>query len=320
MNQQASAIFVLLRPSTIRNPQSAIRNRMTNARAYIELHLAVFLWGFTAILGDLIQLPALVLVWWRVLLTALSVLFLLRNGLAFRHLPKKSIAQFAFVGVLTGLHWVTFYGAIKLANASITLVCMATCAFFTSLVEPFLLRKKFNWAELFIGFLIVPGMALVVQNVDVKMHLGIGVGLLSSLLAAIFSTLNKKWIENAEPLPITLIEMSSAWAFLSLVVPFFLWAEPSAAFLPSAKDLALLLVLALLCTTLTWVLSLRAIKRLSAFAANLSLNMEPVYGIFMAWAILGEHKELSAGFYFGVALILLIVFSYPLLKRWLKLS
>lgn len=291
---------------------------MTQTRAYLELHIAVFLWGFTAILGNLIQLSALALVWWRVLLTAISVVFLLRNGLNIGHLTRRSLAQFACVGVLTGLHWLTFYGAIKLSNASITLVCMATCAFFTSLVEPILLRKSFNWTEILIGALIVPGMALIVQNVEVKMHLGILVGLLSSLLAALFSTLNKKWIDNAAPLPITFIEMTSAWLFLSAVLPFFFHATPSAALIPSARDLALLLVLALLCTTLTWVLCLRAMKYLSAFASTLTVNLEPVYGIFLAWLILDEHKALSPGFYWGVALILLVVFSYPFLKKQLE--
>ena len=293
---------------------------MSQTRAYLELHLAVFLWGFTAILGDLIQLSALALVWWRGLITSISVLFLLRNGLNIRHLSRRNLLQFGFVGMITGLHWVTFYGAIKLSNASITLVCMATCAFFTSLVEPLIMRKKVNRAEIFIGFLIVPGMALIVQNVEVKMHLGIVVGLLSSLLAAIFSTLNKKWIDNAEPLPITLIEMSSAWLFLSAVLPFFFHADPGAVLLPSAKDFALLLVLSLLCTTLTWVLALRAMKQLSAFASNLTVNLEPVYGIFLAWAILGEHKELSSGFYWGVVLILIVVLGYPFWKKILKTS
>jgi drug/metabolite transporter (DMT)-like permease len=293
---------------------------MSQSRAYLELHIAVFLWGFTAILGDLIQLSALALVWWRVLLTSISVLLLLsgrasRNGLSFRSMTRRSIGQYAIVGVLTALHWLAFYGAIKLSNASITLVCMATCAFFTSLIEPLLLRKKWSLTEVLVGFLIVPGMALIVQNVDVKMHLGIAVGLLSSLLAAVFSTLNKKWIDNAEPLPITFIEMSSAWLFLSAVLPLFFHAEPDAALLPSAKDLGLLLLLSLLCTTLTWVLALRAMKHLTAFASNLTVNLEPVYGIFLAWLILGEQKELSLGFYGGVALILVVVFSYPFFHK-----
>lgn len=280
-------------------------------RAYLELHTAVFLWGFTAILGKLIELSALSLVWWRVLLTSMSLVFIIRLGRGFRGLPRRNLLQFAFAGALTGLHWLTFFGAIKLSNASIALVCMATCAFFTALLEPLILRTTVKWRELFTGFLIVPGMVLIVEHVDVSMHRGIWVGLLSSVLAAVFSILNKKWIQNAEPFSITLIEMSSAWLLLSLLLPFYLYREADATVVPSLKDLGLLFILALLCTTLTWVLALRALKHISAFASTLTVNLEPVYGIFLAWALLGEHKELSSGFYWGVLLIMAVVFSYP---------
>jgi len=284
-------------------------------RAYLELHIAVFLWGFTAILGDLIELSALVLVWWRVLITSISVLFFIRGGFALRRLGRRSILQFAFVGALTGLHWLAFFGAVKLSNASITLVCMATAAFFTAIIEPLILRGPVKWWEIFIGFLVVPGMALVVENVDVSMHAGIWVGLTSAFLAALFSILNKKWIQNAEPFSITFIEMSSAWLLLSLFLPFYFFDGPEVSFWPSLRDWAMLLVLALVCTTFTWVLALRSLKHLSAFASTLTVNLEPVYGIFLAWIILKENKELSAGFYWGVLLILVVVFSYPFLKR-----
>ncbi len=241
----------------------------------------------------------------------MSLVFIIRLGRGFRGLPRRNLLQFAFAGALTGLHWLTFFGAIKLSNASIALVCMATCAFFTALLEPLILRTTVKWRELFTGFLIVPGMVLIVEHVDVSMHMGIWVGLLSSVLAAVFSILNKKWIQNAEPFSITLIEMSSAWLLLSLLLPFYLYREADATVVPSLKDLGLLFILALLCTTLTWVLALRALKHISAFASTLTVNLEPVYGIFLAWALLGEHKELSSGFYWGVLLIMAVVFSYP---------
>jgi drug/metabolite transporter (DMT)-like permease len=289
-------------------------------RAYLELHVAVFLWGFTAILGDLIRLPALHLVWWRVLLTSLSLIFLLKWRSAFSQLTLKMIAQFAFVGILTGLHWLTFYGAIKLSNASVALVCMATCAFFTAIIEPFILKERVKWLEIGVGFLVVPGMALIVENVNVSMRTGIWVGLLSAMLAAFFSTLNKKWVQNAAPFPITFIEMSSAWVFLTLVLPFYANAEPGNSLLPKFSDFFLLLVLALLCTTLTWVLSLRSLRHLSAFASTLTVNLEPVYGIFLAWLLLDDAQDLSSGFYWGVMLILAVVFGYPVLSKFLRRS
>ena len=315
---------------------TASYEQMTSTqRAYFELHIAVFLWGFTAILGDLIQLSALSLVWWRVFITSISVGIILWGRWSDRLIPvhdevessgitparslsqlsRKSILQFAFVGALTGLHWLTFFGAIKLSNASITLVCMATCALFTAIFEPLILRSKFNWFEIGLGVLIIPGMALVVDSVDVSMHAGIWVGLISALLASVFSIYNKKWIGKAEPMPITFIEMASACLVLTLVFPFFLHAEPDAKLIPSMYDLGLLLVLALACTTFTWVLALRALKHLSAFASTLTVNLEPVYGILLAFVLLGEHKELSTNFYWGVLLILAVVFSYPFLSK-----
>lgn len=296
----------------------ALDHMNATKRAYVQLHIAVFLWGFTAILGDLIQLSALSLVWWRVFITSISILFLIKGGAALKKLSWKVILQFAFVGALTGLHWLTFFGAIKLSNASITLVCMATCALFTAVIEPLILRTPFKWWEIMLGFLVVPGMALVVDNVDSSMHAGIWVGLSSAFLATIFNILNKKWIANAEPYSITFIEMTSAWVVLSLILPFFFQTDPAATILPSLNDFGLLLILALGCTTFTWILSLRALEHLSAFAATLTVNLEPVYGIFLAILILNEHKELSPGFYWGVLLILLVVFSYPFLNKVMK--
>lgn len=284
-------------------------------RSYLELHLAVFLWGFTAILGELIQLSALVLVWWRVLLTSLSLVMVVRLGTMLKTLPRKKWLQFAFVGVLTGLHWLTFYGSIKLANASVALIAMATCAFFTALVEPLIMNQRFSKLDIFMGFLVLPGMALIVETVNVNMHLGIWVGLLSSLLAAVFSILNKKWVHDAPPMQITFIEMSSAWLFLTLVLPFYFSSMPSAKLFPSANDWLWLLILSLVCTVFTWMLALRALRHLSAFASTLTINLEPVYGILLAIVILKEHKELQPGFYWGCLLILTIVLLHPVLKQ-----
>ncbi|MEO1714544.1 MAG: EamA family transporter [Bacteroidota bacterium] len=284
-------------------------------RAYLELHLAVFLFGFTAILGDLIQLSALVIVWWRVLLTSISLLFLIRAAHLLRTIPRSHLLTFMGIGVLVALHWLTFYGAIKYSNASICLVCMATTSFFTSFLEPMILRQRIQWYQVALGLLIVPGMFLVVNNINWAMMAGIAVGLISAFLASLFAILNKKFIERANPLEITFIELSSAWLFLSLVVPFFLWQNADASFWPGLMDWGYLLILALLCTTLAYVLALRSLQYLSAFASNLTVNLEPVYGIALAWVILNDHQELENGFYWGVGIILLAVFSYPILKR-----
>lgn len=290
----------------------------TERRAYLELHFAVLLYGLTAILGDLIQLSALVLVWWRVLIVSLSLLAFVRLSTLLRELGWQQTLRFAGIGVLTGLHWLTFYGSIKLSNASITLICMATTSFFTSLLEPLIVRRPFQWVELALGLLIIPGMVLVVDNTDADMNLGILVGLVSAFLAALFGTLNKKYISSSDPTRITFLELGSAWVFLGLLLPFYLTAQPDTPFWPAPADWGYLLVLALLCTTLAYILTLRALVHLSAFAANLAINLEPVYGIALAYVLLNDSSELEPGFYLGGLLILLVVFSYPFLRRLLR--
>jgi len=286
-------------------------------RAYLELHLAVFLFGFTAILGDLIQLSALLIVWWRVLLTSLSLAVIVRVVRLFRNLPWQKTLKFMGIGVIVAVHWVTFYGAIKLSNASIGVVAMATTSFFTSLLEPLIMRQKVKWYELMLGLLIVPGMALIVNSTDFSMLTGLAVGLLSALLAALFATLNKKLITHSDERSITFLEMSSACLFLTIVIPVYAWVTdtPLSIMPPTLLDWVYLIILALVCTTFAYVLALRSLQYLSAFASNLSINLEPVYGILLAWILLNENEELDTGFYLGAGIIVLAVFSYPLLKR-----
>lgn len=289
-------------------------------RAYLELHVAVLLFGLTAILGDLIQLTALVLVWWRVLLTSGSLVPFVRPRTLYRDLGGPLFWRFVGIGVLVALHWLTFYGAVKLSNASICLICFATTSFFTAFLEPLIVGRPFRWYEALLGILIIPGMVLIVRSVDPGMYWGIIVGLLSAFLAATFSTLNKKYLEDHAPTRITFLELSSAWGFLSIVLLVFLLTgqDFGAFFPPTILDWGYLLVLVLLCTTLAYTLSLRALRYLSAFVANLTVNLEPVYGIILAWLLLNEQKELSPNFYLGVGIILVAVFSYPLLQRRLE--
>ena len=286
------------------------------SKAYLELHIAVFLFGFTAILGDLISLSATVLVWWRVLITCISLFFLLRFGKGMTKLSRKMIAILFGIGILVALHWITFFGAIKYSNASITLIALATASFFTAFVEPLILKKPISMVEVGLGLMIVPGMALVVSSIDLSMYTGIYLGLVSALLAVIFSVLNKKYINDADPMTITFIELGAAWMFISVCLPFLFWStEEPIRFWPTGMDFAYLLVLALACTTLAYILSLRALKHLTAFATNLTINLEPVYGIILAWLILQEDDELNPGFYLGCSLIVLVVFAYPFLKK-----
>ena len=281
--------------------------------AYIKLHIAVLLFGLTAILGAKIQLAALELVWWRVLLTSVSLLFLIQFGKQLKLIPKKYIYQFLGIGVIIALHWICFFGSIKLANASITLVCMATQSFFTAFTEPIVLKEKIKGYELFLGLLMVPGMFLVVNGVSEGMLLGIGVGLLSAFFGALFTSFNKKLVHVSDSKNITFLELSAAWVFITLLMPFFRNTEIP--FMPQGNDWIYLGILALLCTTLAFVLALQALEYISAFASNLIVNLEPIYGIILAIFFLNENEELSLSFYAGVIVILGAIFLYPFIKK-----
>jgi len=277
--------------------------------------VAVLLFGLTAILGDLIQLASPILVWWRVLITSVSFLFIVRVGKMFSTVQKKDMLRFMGIGVIVALHWICFYGSIKLANASIAVLCMATASFFTSIIEPFFTQRKFIWLDFAFGLLIVPGMFLIVNNTRLDMLPGIWVGLLAAALAALFATLNKKYIHTARPLQISLLEMSSAWMFITLLLPFLFQMPEIDKFWPAGSDWAYILLLSLLCTTLPYALSVRALQHVTAFASNMVINMEPVYGVILAWLILGDNEDLNTGFYIGTAMIILVVFLYPVFRR-----
>jgi len=285
-------------------------------KAYFQLHLAVLLYGFTAILGDLITLSASVLVWWRVLITSLSFILIIPVIKTVRKMPGGMLWRFVGIGILVGIHWITFFGAIKYANPSVCLVCMATTSFFTAVLEPLILKQRFKWYELILGLLIIPGMVLVVSSLEFDMWIGVAMGLISALLASTFSIFNKKYVDRADPKEITFIELSSAWFFITLLLPFIL--SENVAFWPQDTDWLYLIILALVCTTFAYVISLAALKHLSAFAATLTVNLEPVYGILLAFFLLDDSQELSFSFYLGCLVILLAVFSYPFIKKRFK--
>lgn len=284
-----------------------------NARAQWQIHFCVLLWGFTAILGKLISLPALALVVWRMLLVALVLALVPRVWRGLTRLSPRMLLGFAGIGVVVALHWLTFYGAIKLANASVAVTCIALAPVFLALVEPLITDKRFDARELALGIAVVPGVALVVGGVAPDMRLGVAVGALSALLVAIFGSLNKRYIERADPLTVTAIELGAGALFLfllGLLVPALGDPLPW----PSSADAGLLLLLALACTLLPFALSLVALRQLSAYSAQLAINLEPVYAILLAIPLLGEQHELSPQFYLGVAIVLLAVILHPWLQ------
>jgi drug/metabolite transporter (DMT)-like permease len=283
-------------------------------QARLQIHFCVLLWGFTAILGKLITLPALALVWWRMLLVAGALLLMPRVWRGLRAMPMKLRLAYAGIGVLVSLHWLTFYASIKLANASVGATCIALGPAFLAFIEPWVARRRFDPRELLIAIAVVPGVALVAGGVPAHMRLGIAVGVLSALFVALFGSLNKRLVEHGDPLTVTCIELGTGALFLTVLAP--LMPHTGAAFvLPSPHDATLLLILAFGCTLLPFSLALVALRHISAFATQMITNLEPVYAIVLAILLLGEQRQLDAWFYLGVAVILGAVFAHPLLHR-----
>jgi drug/metabolite transporter (DMT)-like permease len=292
--------------------------RATN-RAQFQIHVCVLLWGFTAILGKLISLPAIPLVWWRMLIVVSVLAFVPRVWRALGVMPARLCLSYAGIGVLVALHWLTFYGAIKLANASVAATCIALATVFTALVEPGLARARFSARDLLLGVAVLPGVALVVGGVAPRMRAGIAVGALSALFVAVFGALNKRLVEHGDPLAVTAIELGAGTVALTLLAPLMPALVPAFAgdllAWPAPRDAALLLTLALACTLLPFALSLVALRHMSAFAQQLAVTLEPVYTILFAIVLLGEQRELTTQFYAGVAIILAAVFAHPLVGR-----
>ncbi|TAN06376.1 MAG: DMT family transporter [Rhodanobacteraceae bacterium] len=285
-----------------------------NTRAHWQLHFCVLLWGFTSILGKLITLTALQLVWWRVLLVTAALLLLPKVWRELRGMSAHTLTAYAGVGVLVALHWLTFYSAVKLANASVAATCIALAPVFLAVIEPLVVAgRRFEPRELLLAVAVIPGVALVVGGVPADMRLGVAVGVLSALFCAAFGAFNKRMAEQGEPLTVTCVELGAATLFLTLVT--VVWHGEGTFVLPGLHDAVLLLALALVCTLLPFALALAVLRKLSAYTVQLTTNLEPVYAIVLAIILLGEQHQLDGWFYMGVAIILAAVGMHPLLTR-----
>jgi drug/metabolite transporter (DMT)-like permease len=275
-------------------------------KALLQLHAAVFLWGFTGVLGRAITLQSTMLVWWRLLITMVSLwaLYLVQGKLS--RIDKKSGLWIAFLGTVQALHWVAFYASIKLANVTIALTCLSTTALIASLAEPLVMKKRFDAVEIFLGLFAIAGI-LIIYETHLNFSTGIIVGLLSSVLTVLVSVLNKKIVDRHRPEDITLYQLTGGFVGLSVLLPVFQYFFHEQWRMPTPWDWAWLVVLSWACTILTFFLYIRALKSVSAFTMNLTLTLEPVYGIILAFLIYKENRLFSHWFYVGFALIALAV-------------
>ncbi len=284
-------------------------------KAFIQLHVAVFLAGFTAILGKLITLHEGMLVWYRMLITAVTLMALLYFKKELQRLSLKNIFKIFSVGAIVALHWLTFYGSIKYSNVSVSLTCLSAIGFFTAFLDPIIMRRRIDITEVFLGMLAIAGIYLIFDFYP-QYKLGILFGIISALLASLFPILNKNLLKQFSSKTITLYEMCGGIIALTFIMPLYLKMFPAEYYFPTISDWLWLLVLSWLCTVFAFILSLNALKKVSPFTANLAYNLEPVYGIILAFIIFKENKYLSAGFYYGLGLILLAVILQMLRVVW----
>ncbi len=273
--------------------------------ALVKLHISVLLAGFTGLFGKWVTLPEIPLVWWRLLFTVVLLYPYFRVTRAGEgRLPPRLLLY--GIGALQALHWILFYASIKLSTVSVALVCISLMGFFTALLSPPIMGTRFSAREFLYSGLTVVGIALVF-HFDTRYRVGIAVGVVSSVVATLFVILNKKYAAEANPTGVFFHEIFGAAGILTLFMPVYFRLSGEAAGVPGWSDFCFLLVLAGVCTVVLYIFELQALREVSAFTVNLSLNLEPVYAIILAALFLGEAKDFTVSFGAGLGLILLSV-------------
>lgn len=273
-------------------------------KAFIQLHMAILLAGCSGILGNLISLDAVLITWYRMLLAGLMLIIILYIK-GNKPIIQKNEWQELSVGLLLALHWIFFYGSIKYANVSIGVICFCLSSFFTAIVSPMLNRQKISWAELLLSSLTLFGISLIFQF-DSSYRIGIGFGVVSSLLFAFYAILNERLSASRNAVRTTALQMIGGFTGLSvLLLPVYIMNVQHATYLPTINDFCFLFLLAFGCTVCMCFLLNNAQREISAFTVSLSFNLEPVYSILLAIILFKENKMFGTAFYAGLSLIML---------------
>ncbi len=280
-------------------------------KAFLQLHVAILLAGFTGVLGRLIHLNESLLVWYRMLFATIILFVISLFTVRIKRLTFREMLPLLGVGAVISIHWVLFYGSVKYANISVALVCFSAVGFFSTLLEPLINQTRIDFAEFIIGLLAMLGIYLIF-HFDKDYQLGIIFGLVSSFFAALFPILNKKLVDRFDSNTITFYEIGGGWLSLNILVPIYLIFYPAQYLIPSASDFFWLIILSLFCTVLAFNLSIRSLIKVSPFTVNLSYNLEPVYGIILAFVVFNENEYLGISFYVGLG----IIFFTVLVQSW----
>jgi drug/metabolite transporter (DMT)-like permease len=281
---------------------------------YLHLHFLVFIAGFTAILGELITISAVPLVWFRMAMATILIgLYVLIFKIKIK-IALKSIAKLSLAGVIIALHWITFFGAIDVSNVSITLAMFSTGAFFASLIEPLIYKRRIIWYEILFGIIVIIGVFIITQS-EMKYIYGIVLGIISAFLSSLFAVLNGKFLEKYSATTISFYEFISGVAFISIFLLVFYDGFSVGFFELSDSDYLYLFILASVCTAYAFIASVYVMRYISPYTVVLTYNLEPIYGIILAIILFPEKEKMSTQFYFGAALILAVVLINGILKN-----
>lgn len=277
------------------------------------MHLAIFIWGFTGVLGKLISLPESSLVWYRVAIASVFMLLFFRGKV--QKVSKQDVLPLVLQGMVLSLHWLAFYAAIKYANVSITLCCMASSAFFTSLLEPLFFKKRINTIEIGLGLVVLLGImqifyAPVRSDAFVHLSLGIGLGIVAALLSALVTILSKQYSSQYNGYTLTFYQITTGFLLLSVWAPFHIISQGIEAWLPTQADMIYLLIMGIICTVIACTLALNSLQYLSSYTMTLNINLEPVYGILLAFVIFKENEYFNKHFYWGAGVILVALMAH----------
>ncbi|MFM7710794.1 MAG: DMT family transporter [Ferruginibacter sp.] len=272
-------------------------------KAFIQLHVAVFIAGFTAILGKWIQLHEAWLVIYRLFFSVIVIAGWITFQKQWNRVPSNELFKIAGVGFILALHWLTFYAAVKYGSASVAVVCIAASGFFSALLEPFFFKVRIQWMDLALGFVSLVGIG-VLFNFHPQHRIGIAFGLFSAFGSALFPIFNKRLLEKTEPVLLTFYEFLGGGMLLLLLMPIYGMLFPATHYWPIATDWLWLMLLVLVCTVWAFKLQLDALKHLSPFTVNLMYNLEPVYGVALAFFLLNETHLFNWQFYIGLLLVL----------------
>lgn len=289
---------------------------MQNAKLknYLHLHFLVFIAGFTAVLGELISVSAIPLVWFRMLMASVLIFAYIKIAKVNIKIAPRLVFKLSVAGIIIALHWITFFAAINSANISIALAMFSTGAFFASIIEPIVFKRKIIWYEIIFGIFVVMGIFMITQS-EMKYLTGIVLGIISAFLSALFAVLNGKFSQKHPATVISFYEFISGVIFISIFILFFRGGFSLEFFNLSISDFTYLFILASICTAYAFIAAVHVMKLISPYTVVLTYNLEPVYGIVIAIILFPEKEKMSAMFYYGAAIILITVMLNGLLKN-----